>query len=70
MQEWNTESHEAIYHSGNMVITDKAANKCGIVCLRDSKGRDITLSQFRDGIKTHGLDKTIRVFSKLVANWQ
>ena len=70
MQEWQTETHEAIYHAGHLVITNKVENKCSIVRLHDMKGRDITLTQFRDGIKTSGLEKTMRAFSRLVANWQ
>lgn len=70
MQEWNTESHDAIYYSGHLVITNKANNKCGIVRLNDINGRDITLKQFRNGIKTHGIDKTISVFAKLVPKWE
>ena len=70
MQEWISDSHEGLYHAGHLVITDKATGRCGMVCLHDMKGRDITLAQFRGSVKTHGEARALATFARLVQNWQ
>jgi len=70
MQEWNSESHEGLHHAGHFVITEKATGRCGIVKLIDPRGRDITLVQFRDCVRTHGPARALATFAKLVPVWQ
>ena len=65
--DYTSELYEVDYFKGWLVIKDKTtkANEC--VQLTNKNGRNITLSQFKSGIKSHGLDKTCATFVKLAA---
>jgi len=67
--DYESEQFEADYWQGVLVITDKATGQCGNVMLHNSKGHNITLRQLRSGIKTHGVERALATFAKLVTNW-
>ena len=68
--DYTSELYEVDYYKGWLVIKDKTtkANEC--VQLTNKNGRNITLSQFKSGIKSHGLNKTCATFLKLVATYK
>ena len=68
--DYNSEIYEVDYHQGWLVITEKATNKNECVQLTNNNGRNITLSQFKSGIKSHGLDKACATFLKLAATYK
>jgi len=68
--EYESDTYEADYWQGVMVITDKATGQCGNVSLRDVKGRNVTLSDFKSCIKSHGVDRALRAYARLVTCWQ
>jgi len=68
--EYESMEYEGDYWQGAMVITDKVTGSCGSVCLVDHKGRNITLRDFKSCIKTHGLERALSTYAKLVDNWQ
>jgi len=68
--EYESDQYEGDYWQGVMVITDKATGQCGSVSLRDSNGRNVTLNQFKPCIKTHGVERTLSNFARLVTHWQ
>ena len=61
---------EVDYHNGWLIIKDKETNKQECVQLTNNKGRNITLNQFKSGIKSHGLDKACKTFLKLAATYK
>jgi hypothetical protein len=64
---WEADGWEADWWAGHLVITSPDGD-CANVALRDTAtGRDITLSQFRASVKTHGVRKACEVFWKLRA---
>ena len=65
-----TEKFEVDYYKGWLVITDKSAMKNECVQLMNSKGRNITLNQFKNCIKTHGIDRACKTFLKLAATYK
>lgn len=65
--DYETERFEVDYHAGWLVITDKGNNRSECVQLTNSKGRNITLSQFKGSVKSSGIDKACSVFLKLAA---
>ena len=64
--EWTENGWEAEYFAGHLIIThpDGTAAEVG---LRDDKGRNITLAQFRSGVRSHGITKACSTFWKLRA---
>ena len=68
--DYESEQFEADYWQGVMVITDKATGQCGNVSLRDSNGRNVTLSQFKSCVNSHGVDKALQTYARLVTWWQ
>ena len=68
--DYESELFEIDYHNGWLVITDKATGKPECVQLTNNKGRNITLNQFKSGIKSHGLDKACKTFLKLAATYK
>lgn len=67
--EYETDLYEGDYWAGTLVITDKITGKCGTVQLMDSRNRNVTLSQWRSSIKSHGLERAFHTWSKLVNHW-
>lgn len=62
------ENFEAEYYKGWLIVTDKATRKASPVQLIDSRTRrNITLNQFREGVKKFGLDRACQSFKKLEA---
>ena len=70
MQDWDSPDFEGMHYTGHFVITEKASGRCGIVKLVDHRGRDITLAQFRDCVRSHGAARALATFARLVTNWQ
>jgi len=68
--DYESTQYECDIWQSRIVITCKESRKCGIVSLINSKGRNITLNQFKSCIKSHGIEKTLSVFAKLVFEWQ
>ena len=68
--DYSSDSYEADYWQGVMVITDKSTGKCGSVSLRNANGRNVTLSQFKSCVKSHGVDRALRTYARLVTHWQ
>jgi len=64
---YTTENFEVDYYKGWLVIHDTATKQNECVQLKNDKGRNITLNQFKSGVKTHGVDRACRVFLKLAA---
>jgi hypothetical protein len=67
---YESELFEIDYHNGWLVIKDKETNRQECVQLTNNKGRNITLNQFKSGIKSHGLNKTCKTFLKLAATYK
>ena len=63
-----TDTYDTDYHSGILVITVKANGSMHCVQLRNSKGRNITQTQFMAGVKSHGFERACQTFIKLAAN--
>jgi len=68
--DYESELFEIDYHNGWLVIKDRETNKQECVQLTNNKGRNITLNQFKSGIKSHGLNKTCKTFLKLSATYK
>jgi hypothetical protein len=68
--DYESELFQIDYHNGWLVIRDKETNKQECVQLTNNKGRNITLNQFKSGIKSHGLDKACKTFLKLAATYK
>lgn len=67
---YESDQYEGDYWQGVMVITNKETGQCGNVSLRDSNGRNVTLSQFNSCIKTHGVVRALHTYARLVTHWQ
>jgi len=65
-----TEKFEVDYYKGWLVIYNKATKNPECVQLRNDKGRNITLNQFKTGVKTHGVDHDCKTFLKLAATYK
>ncbi len=61
----DTANFQADYLNGILVITCAATNECESITLNDDRGRNITLLQFKSGIKSHGMDKACQTFLRL-----
>jgi len=68
--DYESELFKVDYHNGWLVIKDKETNRQECVQLTNNKGRNITLNQFKSGIKSHGLNKTCETFLKLAATYK
>ena len=64
--EWNESGWQAEYYSPYLCITNPNGES-GVVILNQS-GRNVTLNQFRNSVKTHGVTRASEVFWKLRAN--
>lgn len=60
-----SENYDADYLGGIMVITKNETGEMRKVSLRNAKGQNITLSQFRSSIKSHNFDRACETFFKL-----
>ena len=58
-------AYDADYLGGIMVITRNDTGAMRKVSLHNSKGHNITLAQFRSGVKSHGFDRACATFFKL-----
>lgn len=65
-----TDKFEVDYYKGWLVIHDKETNKNEVVQLVNDKGRNITLNQFKSGIKSHGIEQACKTFIKLAATYK
>jgi len=65
-----TEKFEVDYYKGWLVIYNKATKNPECVQLRNDKGRNITLNQFKSGVKTHGVNHACKTFLKLAATYK
>jgi hypothetical protein len=68
--DYESDQYECDIWQGRVIITCKESKRCGIVSLLNSNGRNITLSQFKSCIKSHGVERTLSTFAKLVSDWQ
>lgn len=51
---------------GLLSVEDKATGESFMVALRSSvHGRCIVRGQFKDSVRTHGIDRTVKTFRKL-----
>jgi hypothetical protein len=50
---------------GLLSIEFVETGKSYMIGLRNSKGRCVVRGQFKDSVKTHGIDKAVEVFCKL-----
>lgn len=51
---------------GLLSVEDKATGKSFMVGMRSTlSGRCIVRGQFRDSVRTHGIDRTVKTFRKL-----
>jgi hypothetical protein len=66
--DYTTDTYEVDYHAGLMVITDKLNDTAYMVQLRNRSGRNVTLSQFKSCIRSHGINQACSTFIKLAAN--
>ena len=66
--DYTTDTYEADYHAGLLVITDKLSDAAYMVQLRNRSGRNVTLSQFKSCIRSHGIDRACSTFINLAAN--
>jgi hypothetical protein len=57
-----SKNYDADYLGGIMVITNNETGAMRQVSLRNDKGRNITLSHFKECIASHGFDNAARVF--------
>jgi hypothetical protein len=67
---WESDSYEADYWQGVLVITDKATRKCGSVSLTNDKGHNITKRQWDSSLKTHSVERALNTWARLVTDWQ
>lgn len=67
---YQTDTYEAEYYKGWLVITIKAERRNECVQLTNGKGRNITRSQFKSAIKSHGVDRACQTFVKLAAKYK
>lgn len=67
---WESETYQADYWQGVLVITDKVTGKCGSISLRDNNGRNITKRQWDSSIKTHGVEFALSTWAKLITRWE
>ena len=68
--DYESELFEVDYHNGWLVIREKDTSRQECVQLCNKNGRNITLTQFKSGLKSHGIDKTCRTFLKLAATYK
>jgi hypothetical protein len=68
--DYESELFEVDYHNGWLVIMEKETSRQECVQLCNKNGRNITLTQFESGLKSHGIDKTCRTFLKLAATYK
>ena len=68
--DYESELFEVDYHNGWLVIMEKETSRQECVQLCNKNGRNITLTQFKSGLKSHGIDKTCRTFLKLAATYK
>jgi len=68
--DYESDKYECDIWQGRVIITCKESKRCGIVSLLNSNGRNVTLNQFKSGLKSHGVERTLSTFAKLVTNWQ
>ena len=57
--------YDADYLGGIMVITKNETGEMRKVSLRNAKGHNITLSQFRSSVKSHSFNRACETFFKL-----
>lgn len=67
---WESSQYEADYWQGVLVITDKATRQCGNVVLYDTRGHNVTHKQWLSSIKSHGPERALSTWSKLVNKWE
>jgi len=70
MLDQTSERYEAEYYKGWLVITDLTSGKAECVQLKSSEGRNITRSQFKSSLASHGFDKACQTFLKLAATYK
>ena len=68
--DFESELFEVDYYKGTLVIREKETSRQECIQLCNKNGRNITLSQFKSGIKSHGIDKACRTFLKLAATYK
>jgi len=69
--DYESDRFECDIWGGKVILTDKTTGKVGFVGLKDTMtGRDIAVRELRSSIKTHGVDRTLDVFAKLVWEWR
>ena len=66
--DYTTDTYGVDYHAGLMVITDKLNDTAHMVQLYNRSGRNVTLSQFKSCIRSHGINHACSTFIKLAAN--
>ena len=64
--EWHAEGWEAEYYAPYLCLTGPKGDT-GLVQLRDTKGRNVTLQQFRSAVTSHGALRACQTFWKLRA---
>jgi len=67
---YESEQYEGDYWQGVLVVTDKTTGQCGNVSLVNDKGGNVTLSQLESSIRSHGVERALTTFAKLVTDWQ
>jgi hypothetical protein len=68
--DYESDQYECDIWAGHIVITDKETGRCGIVQLRDAvTGRDVTRRQLLSSIRTHGVERALHTFARLVREW-
>ena len=61
-----SDSFEADYYKGWLVLTDKSITKNYCIQLKDTAtGRNITRKHFKDAVELVGFDKACNTFKKL-----
>lgn len=69
--DYESDRFECDIWGGRVILTDKETGACGFVALRDTMtGKDITIKELKASIKSHGVERTLDVFSKLVWEWR
>lgn len=59
--EWKENGFEAEYFAPYLCLT-APDGRTALVLLKDANARNITLQQFRSSVKSHGVEKSCRVF--------
>mgnify|MGYP003625930253 CR=1 FL=1 len=62
---FESERFDAEFSDGELFIHDDETSTGIFIALRDAKGRDITLAQFRDCVASHGLDRACETFMRM-----